>query len=107
MYEFSTITSVGHQSSVCNNEYIDSDSFSSTCMSMEGVDFDAVVKLLDQDRKRRLLERIFTPLNFKMEKAKIPGLSPLPSSISAESTSSLPSGVSISKQTGSKWTLSL
>jgi len=67
--------SVQRHSSICDTHYIDADSFSKF-MSNDSVDFDAVVKLLDQDRRRWLLERIFTPHSFRigMERAEIPKL---------------------------------
>jgi len=55
-----------HETTSCPDEYIECDSFNATCMSNEGIELDEVVKLFDQDRKRWLLERIFTPLSFRL-----------------------------------------
>jgi len=52
--------------------HIDSDSFSSVCSSNEDVDFNTVITLLDQDRSRRFLERLFTPYSFRMNKLQKP-----------------------------------
>lgn len=55
----------GKSQSEIEKDIINSDRFSVACTSNENLNFDAVVKLFDKERKRWFLERLFTPKAFK------------------------------------------
>jgi len=61
---------VARSGSLVECDHVVSDSFSSVCTSNEDVDFNTVITLLDQDRRRRFLERLFTPYSFRLKKLK-------------------------------------